>query len=311
MAEPKPARALVLGAAGLVGHYCWRLLSKRPGWRVAGTYHKTPLAGLEKADLLDHAGTRAFIRDARPQLVIVAAANPFVDQCERLPQETRAVNVDATLAAASAAREAGATVVFFSSDYVFDGNGAPFGEGDPTAPLNEYGRQKVDAERGIAALGSDHLILRVSGVFGWELSRKNAVLQLVDRARSGRPVHAATDVRANPTYAANLPDVIAELWEGGRRGVYHAAGAEELTRFDFLSEAARAFALDPALVQKTTVASMHSPAKRPLHSSLRTDKVRSQVKAPLWGAARALAHMRAEEEAWTAYAAGLRPFASP
>lgn len=310
MAEPKPAHALVLGAAGLVGHYCWRMLATRAGWRVAGTYHKTPLAGLEKIDLLDFAATRAFILDARPQLLIVAAANPFVDQCERQPAESRAVNVSATLAAASAAREAGATVVFLSSDYVFGGGGAPFGEADAVAPLNEYGRQKVDAERGIAKLGPDHLILRISGVFGWEFNRKNAVLQLIDRARSGRPVHAATDVRASPTYAANIPDVIAELWEAGRRGIYHVAGAEELTRLDFLTEAARAFGLDPALVHKTTLAAMHAPAARPLHSSLRTDKVRSEVGAPLWGAARALAHMRAEEEAWLAYASGLTTPAS-
>ncbi len=307
----KSTRALVLGATGLVGHYCWREWSKRPGWTVLGTWHKTQLPGLERADLLDSAVIRALIRDAKPNLVLIAAANPFVDHCERQPEETRAVNVDATILAASAAAEAGATPLFLSSDYVFDGKHAPYGEGDTVAPLNHYGRQKVDAERAIAKGGADHLIARISGVFGWELSRKNAVLQTVDRARSGKPTHGAVDVRANPTYAANLPDVLAEMWESGRRGIYHAAGAEELTRFDFFQAVVRTWELDESLILKSTMAKMHSPAVRPLHSSLRTDKVRSQVKAPLWGAAKALAHMRSQEAAWNAYAEGLTSGAPP
>lgn len=302
----KPIRALVLGATGLVGHYCWRRWSKRPGWSVVGTWHKTRLPGLERADLLDAARTRALIRDAKPSLVLIAAANPFVDYCERHPDETRAVNVEATIEAVSGAMEAGATAVFLSSDYVFDGRHAPYGEGDAVGPLNEYGRQKVDAERAVARLGADHLTARISGVFGWELSRKNSVLQTLERARGGRPTHGAVDVRANPTYAANLPDVLAELWEGGRRGTYHVAGAEELTRFDFFLEVARAFELDRGLILKATMASMYAPALRPLHSSLRTDKVRSQVKAPLWGAAKALSHMRAEEAAWNSCAESLK-----
>ena len=307
----KTTRALVLGATGLVGHYCWRSWSKRSGWTARGTWHKTPLPGLERADLLDEAQTKSLIRDARPNLVLIAAANPFVDHCERHPEETRAVNVDATLSAAAACVEAGATPVFLSSDYVFDGKRAPYGEGDAVAPLNHYGRQKVDAERGVARLGADHLIARISGVFGWELSRKNAVLQTVDRSRHGKPTHGAVDVRANPTYAANLPDVLAELWEGGRRGTYHVAGAEEFTRFDFFQAVARTWELDESLIHKATLAKMHSPATRPLHSSLRTDKIRSQANAPLWGAAKALAHMRAEEPAWLAYAAALKPPAPP
>jgi dTDP-4-dehydrorhamnose reductase len=294
-------RALILGATGLVGRYCLRRWSDRAGWRAAGTSHRQAPSGLEPLDLEDAAATRKLIERERPQLVVICASNPFVDYCETHPEETRALNVTATLQAAAAAREVGATAVFFSTDYVFDGEAAPYGEQDSVGPLNEYGRQKAEAERGVAALGPDHLILRVSGVFGWETSRKNFVLQVVDRCRAGKAVQAATDIRYNPTYAANLPDVIAELYENGRRGLYHAAGAEEFTRFDFAQTIARAFGFDASRVEPIGSTALKQPARRPLHSSLRTDKARAHVRAPLWGAAKALAHMKAEEPAWNAY----------
>lgn len=306
MADKKETRALVLGATGLVGHYCLRRWRDRPRWRVTGTSHRLRLPGLETIDIQDAAGTAALIRDTRPNLIALSASNPFVDYCEQHPQQTRAVNVEATLAVARAAKEAGATLVFFSTDYVFDGLKAPYGEGDPVSPLNDYGRQKVDAERGIAALGPDHLLLRISGVFGWEFSRKNLALQLVDRLRKGERMRVATDLRYNPTYAANLPDVIAELFEGDRRGLYHVAGAEEVSRYDLAVAAARAFELDRSRIEPVPYVAVSSPTPRPLHTSLRTDKVRSQVKAPLWGAQKALLHMRSEEAAWQSYVDGLK-----
>lgn len=305
MAKRK-VRALVLGATGLVGHYCWRRWQEKSGWTVAGTSHRRRIPGLEPVDILDGDATAKLIRGFRPDLILLAASNPFVDYCEQHPDETREVNVNASLAVAALAKDVGATLVFFSSDYAFDGREAPYGEGDRVCPINHYGRQKVDAERGVAKLGSDHLILRTSGVFGWELSRKNFVLQLVDKIRVGHRMKAAIDVRYNPTYAANLPDVISELWDAGHRGLYHAAGAEEMSRYDFATTAARAFGLDRAFVEPVPMAALKSPTPRPLHSSLRTDKIRSQVRAPLWGAPKGLFHMKGEEEAWKAYLEGLK-----
>lgn len=306
MAEKKETRALILGATGLVGHYCLRRWKERPRWRVSGTSHRLRLPGLETVDIQDAAATAALIRETQPHLIVVTASNPYVDYCEQHPQETRAVNVEATLAVARSAKDAGATLVFFSTDYVFDGRKAPYGEGEAVSPLNHYGRQKVEAERGIAALGPDHLLLRISGVFGWELSRKNLALQIVDRLRKGERMRVSTDLRYNPTYAANLPDVIAELFEGDRRGLYHVAGAEEVSRYDLATAAARAFELDRALIDPVPYSAVSSPTPRPLHTSLRTDKVRSQVKGPLWGALKALLHMRSEEAAWLAYVDGLK-----
>ena len=303
----EPSRALVLGATGLVGHYCWRRWRERPGWSVSGTWHGLELPGARKLDVRDGAAVRSLLGELRPRLVVLCASNPHVDYCEQHPEETRAINVEATLDVAAAAKEAGATLVYFSTDYVFDGRAAPYAEDDPVAPINAYGRQKVDAERGIAALGPDHLILRISSVFGWELRRKNFVLQSLDRLRAGSAVQATTELRSNPTYASDVADAIAALHEGCHRGLFHVVGAAEMSRFELARAVARAFSLDESRVEPVPLARLGTRTPRPALSTLLTARLPAAARAAMKPAPEALARMRDEERAWSAYAAALAP----
>lgn len=299
-------RALVVGATGLLGHGLWREWSRRAGWEVVATARAASLPGLEAVDVEDRAAFGALVERVKPRVTVLLASNPHVDYCERHPEQTRKLNVDATVAAAASAAAAGSKFVFFSSDYVFDGKAGPYGEADPPNPINEYGRQKLESERGVARACPDSLILRISGLFGWELRRKNFVLQVVDALKAGRKLTAASDIRYNPTYAPNLAAVLAELVEKDCRGIYHAAGAEEFSRYDFAQEVARAFGLDDPLIEAVKQAELRSPTPRPLHTSLRTDKVRAASSSPLLGARKALRDMRRAEAEWERYAAGLQ-----
>jgi dTDP-4-dehydrorhamnose reductase len=213
--------------------------------------------------------------------------------------------VDAACAAAEEAQRVGSRFVFFSSDYVFDGTKAPYSESDPVRPLNEYGKQKVEAEAGIARACPEHLILRISGLFGWELRRKNFVLQVLDRLTSGSDLSAAEDIRYHPTYAPNLSEVTAQLLEKGCRGVYHAVGADEHSRHGFARLIAEVFGLDNSKIRGVRQAELKLPAPRPANSSLSTRKLAGAVGAPLWGARQALEHMRDTRTDWEAYAASL------
>jgi len=285
-------RALILGASGLVGHSLWREWKALPGWELFGTTLTHPLPGMEKLDIRDWGALKEAVSRARPDLLVLAAASPNVDFCETNPVETREVNVHASLRAADLAAKARARLVFFSSDYVFDGSKPPYPESAATNPLNEYGRQKLDAERGIAQAGSRHLILRISGVFGWEAARKNFVLQVLDRFASGQEVRAQTDIICRPTYAPNLAPVIAGLVEEGGEGVYHAVGADELSRYDLAVEAARVFGLDPKRVQPALAGDIPRPARRPPRASLTSERLPPELAERLWGARRALREMR-------------------
>src|SRR5207302_3268738 len=120
--------------------------------------------------------------DARPDAVIVAAADAYVERCEREPEQTRQVNVEAPRALAAESAGLGALFVVFSSEYVFDGAKGEYVEDDERRPINEYGRQKVALED--IALGTRRgLVCRTSAVFGADPKRKNFVLQEVDRLR--------------------------------------------------------------------------------------------------------------------------------
>ena len=132
-------RALVIGASGQVGAALMRALWAR-GHDAVGTYAHHPAEGLAAVDITDHAAVERAIQDARPDWILCSAGLTHVDYCEEHPAEAFAINRDGALAAARLARRSGAGFVFYSTEYVFDGERGPYAEEDPARPLSAYGR---------------------------------------------------------------------------------------------------------------------------------------------------------------------------
>src|SRR5262249_35659774 len=148
---------LVTGANGQVGADMVELLAGR-----------AEVIACDRAalDLADPAAISERVRAARPALIVNAGAYTAVDRAESEVELARAGNARAPEVLAAEARRAGALLVHYSTDYVFDGTkGAPYTEDDPTAPLNAYGATKLEGERAVAASGCDHLILRTTWVY--------------------------------------------------------------------------------------------------------------------------------------------------
>lgn len=291
-------RALILGATGLVGHALWRDWKGRKGWDVHGTYAARPFPGLSRLDILDRMALERQIGDLKPELIALTASNPHVDHCEVKPDETRAINVDATAYAAHLADKYKAKLVYFSSDYVFDGSKAPYKEDFPVSPISEYGRQKVEAEKRVLAEDKDALILRISGVFGWALNRLNFVMQVLDRQAKGDPIAAADDIVSCPTYAPWLALIIPELAERNAKGILNAAGADEMSRYGLATLVAKVFGFDPAPIRRIKRAELKQPAARPPHSSLDTSRLAGLVKTPVWTTEESLRHMKSARQEW-------------
>jgi dTDP-4-dehydrorhamnose reductase len=271
----------VVGASGLLGAYLYRSFAESGPTVGTGFLHGG--GDLVTLDIRDEDAVRAFVAEHEPRAVICAAAVSNVERCESDPDWSSEINVDGTLALARAAAGGGATFVFLSSEYVFDGLDGPYDETARTHPLNEYGRQKQQVERLLPSVTAcDFITARVSCLYGHERTGKNFVHQLWNTASEGREFRAPSDQIGTPTAVANAADLIHELVLRGARGVYHVAGPEPMLRSQFALLAARELGLDPALVRPTPTDEMGLIAPRPMGAGLLTQRVRAATGKRLW-----------------------------
>jgi dTDP-4-dehydrorhamnose reductase len=266
-------RPLVLGGSGLVGGAFHRALSAR-GHAVRGTFHTRPAAGLEPLDLAGD--TAAFLEGARPSLVILASALTHVDYCETHPEETHARNVEALEPIAAWCARRDVPLVFFSTDYVFDGEAGPYAEDAPPRPINVYGRSKLEGERRVGTLAR-HAVLRITNVFDVGHDTKNFLHRCVEHLRDRRPLVVPDDQWATPTSATWLAtqtlDLIARGSLCGAQGprLLNVACDDLVSRLEFARRVARRLGADEALIEGRPTEALAQAAPRPRRGGLRND----------------------------------------
>lgn len=194
-------RLIVLGANGQVG---WRLQ------RALAPLGEVIALNREMLNLSDLDRVRATIRDLRPDVVVNAAAYTAVDQAEREPELVRALNAGAPQALADELVRSGGLLIHYSTDYVFDGSKASaYVETDPTAPLNVYGRTKLEGEQMIEASGCAHLILRTTWVY--DTRGRNFLRTVLRLAREKAELRIVGDQIGAPTWAFSVADATAVI----------------------------------------------------------------------------------------------------
>jgi len=237
---------------------------------------------LEPLDILKPKEVSALLARVKPAVVYLPVANPHVDWCEEHPEEAYEINVKATLGVAKMAVDQGAKPVFYSTDYVFDGEKGPYDEEAPTRPLQVYGRHKLEVEEGLLKFSRDALILRTAVVFGREHQGKNFVYTMRRMLGSGRTMQVPMDQISSPTYAQSLAEYSVRLALQGERGVFNVVGADTLSRYEFALKAAEVFGWNPDLIQPVSSDQLHQKARRPLRAGLVMGKAPSAVNlAPL------------------------------
>jgi len=240
-----------------------------------------------ECDLATPAAVGARVLEARPDVVINAAAHTAVDRAETEPALAAAINRDSPSAMAVACRTTGAKFIHLSTDYVFDGEKrSPYVEDDPVAPLSVYGRTKQEAESAIRAHTSEHIILRTSWVFAAHGS--NFVRTMLQLAKERTELQIVDDQRGAPTAARDIAQAIAVIVAhigAGRPswGTFHFASREPTTWFGFAEVIFAALGAGPRLVP-TTTEKYKTPARRPLYSVLDCARVRKTygIAQPCW-----------------------------
>lgn len=253
-------RLLVTGANGQLGQALRTCLEPR---------HEVVWTDLDDLDVRDLAGVRGVIGEHRPQGILHLAATTQVDACEARPEATYEVNALGARYVALAAAEAGAELIFISTDYVFDGRATrPYLEYDDCDPLNAYGRSKLYGERAVAALLPRHYIVRTSGLFG--PGGRNFVEAILTARKRGNPLRVVRDQVCRPTYAPHLAEALRRMVGSGNYGTYHVASTGETSWFDLARAVLSAAGHDPDAVEPITSGQLQRPARRPAYSALDT-----------------------------------------
>jgi dTDP-4-dehydrorhamnose reductase len=277
-------RAVVVGGSGQIGGWLLHWLAQR-GHEAVGTYQSAAVAGMVPLDAGDLAGSAAWLRGQRADVVFYPAGFTWVDGCQRDPLRARAANLEQPLNLALVAAERGARFIYFSTDYVFDGKAGPYNEADPTSPLCVYGQVKLEAEGALAsALGTAQLTVRTSWVYGPERQGKNFAYQLARALGSGKPLVCPCDQVSSPSYGPDVARAVVLLAEAGSAGLIHVAGPEVVDRIGFARALAEGFDLDPTLLVGKPTSALAQEAQRPLRGGLltpRLDQWQSGLMRPL------------------------------
>lgn len=265
-------RALVIGASGLVGRALLEQLRAQDILTV-GTYASHPRPGLQSLDITDHLQVRNCIRSVRPTVIFLTAALTHVDVCEGEPDKAININVVGPRAIAREAGEMGIKIVFFSTDYVFDGEAGPYDENAAPRPLNVYGKTKLDAEQAVQHTIKDSLIIRTTVVYGWQPDSKNFAMQVYKRVRAGEQMTIPNDQVSNPTLAEYLAHTSVQLAASEVSGIVNVVGKDLLTRADFARALVQTFGGNADLVVPVPTASLNQKARRPLKGGLQIEKL--------------------------------------
>ncbi len=227
----------------------------------------------EDVDVTDATSLARLLERVRPSVIINTAAFHQVDRCEEDPGEAYRVNAVGGLLVARAAKEVGARCVYLSTDYVFDGArepGTAYVEGDPLLPVNVYGASKAAGEQLVTQTLADHLVVRVSSLFGVAGARGkggNFIEAILKKAREGGPLKVVNDQWMTPTYTVDAAAAILRLALSDARGVVHVTNPEQCTWHALAREALRLKGLDLA-VETASLDSSSVKARRPRNSAL-------------------------------------------
>lgn len=293
-----PPRILLTGIGGQLGWELFRALRPLGDVVAASRTGESPLPGVE-AVAMDFSRPESLgkqVKDIRPALIVNAAAYTAVERAETEASLAMAVNAEAPGALARAARDLGAPLIHFSTDYVFDGlAGHPYGETDATRPLNQYGKTKLAGEQAIEASGADHLIFRTGWIYG---ARGNNFLRTMLRLFTERDSLTIVDDQwGAPNWCAMLARAVVAILAGGQEkgfrelktvsGLYHL-GAEGKTNWHGFARAIHA-CLPPELAPACDLLPVDSSrypqaAQRPMETVLNTGKAAAAfgVRLPSW-----------------------------
>jgi dTDP-4-dehydrorhamnose reductase len=288
---------LITGASGFLGCYLCRTSPTKQSTTALFEHHAIPSLPIysESLDLCDGPRLLNFIKGLKPELIIHAAANSNLDDCEKRPDEARRLNVESTRLLAEFAGREHIRLIFVSSDMVFDGQRGMYREDDTVRPISFYGQTKVEAENMVRDLCPDHVIVRTALIYGRpQYGGTSFSHWLENRLRQGVASPLFYDQFRTPIWVHDLAEAIWHLANSPFVGTIHLAGDNRIDRYQFGLELCRLTGYDSSLLQRVSMNDVASPAPRPVDVSLATDLARTVLHRRLLNTVEGLAKMVSE-----------------
>jgi len=224
---------------------------------------------LPQFDITDAETTRRTIEAARPDAVIHAAALTDTRLCEDDPDLAHRVNGLGTRNVALACRDAGATLVYVSTNEVFDGlKGESYVESDAPNPINAYGRSKLEGEEQARALVDRLYVVRTAWLYG---GGRDFPSKMLAAASEHSELTVVADEIATPTHARDLADAIARAIAHDKYGIYHFTNSGECSRFEWAREVLRLAGRSDVVLKPTTLADYSPYPPKPPYTVLRNE----------------------------------------
>lgn len=251
-------KVAVIGASGLLGRALVDELAQQAGWQVVATTFSRPGPNTVALDIRDAQAVEQFVEREAPDALVIAAAERRPDVCEHNPALARALNVDAVRTLATAAKRRGAWTLSISTDYVFDGSHPPYQHDSAPAPLNAYGRSKLEGERALMEASELGCVLRLPLLYGpivsWAESAVTSLVPAIAASASQDGNAAVMDAWAirYPSFTPDIAFVIRQMIEQhareqALRGIVQWSGDEPMSKYEIAIRLAEALQVDARL----------------------------------------------------------------
>jgi dTDP-4-dehydrorhamnose reductase len=251
-------KVLIVGYRGMLGSELMAAFDS--GNEVVGL-------DLPELDIAQPEACLSRVVDLKPDVIINAAAFTRVDDCESQEEKAFLVNGYGAGNLALAAAEAKAVFVHYSTDYIFDGQKSEaYLEDDPANPKSVYGKSKLLGETLTRRNSPNHLILRISWLFGE--NGVNFIRTIVGAARKGSPLRVVNDQKGSPTYAKDVAVHTRRMIEAGCRNTYHLTNSSVCTWYELAIKAIEWAGIQNVSITPVPTSEFPRPASRPANSVL-------------------------------------------
>ena len=258
-------KILILGSHGMLGRDLMAEFS--PDCDVLGVDR-------EETDITRLDACLERVNEFHPEIVVNAAALTQVDYCETHEEEAFRVNGEGAGNLAKASGAIGALMVHYSTDYIFDGfKSEPYLEGDAPNPLSVYGKSKLLGEDLVREYCPNHLILRISWLFG--LNGANFIRKIIEAAEQGKKLRVVVDQKGSPTYAGDVAAHTRRMVRAKCRETYHLTNQGICTWHELAMEALKSAGMSEVVVAPISSGDLNLPAPRPRNSVLENDRLKN------------------------------------